>query len=178
MRNYCLRAAALVCLLAGASLPQDFRATLTGVVTDPSGAAIPGATVKATHVGTNAFKDARTTDFGIFTIPYLDPGVYNVEVTAPGFLTVIREKIVLRVADKVNLPVELKVGQATESITVMAEQEVIETASADRGLVFDPIKTQQLPLNGRQTYALMALTPGVMFTQEQFGPGGFSGTRG
>ncbi|MFB3830190.1 MAG: carboxypeptidase regulatory-like domain-containing protein [Bryobacteraceae bacterium] len=178
MRDPFTHAAVSLLFLAGAVCAQDFRATLTGVVTDPSGAAVPGATVKATHVSTNAFKDARTTDFGIFTIPYLDPGVYNVEVSAPGFLTVIREKIVLRVADKVNLQVELKVGQAAESITVTAEQEVIETASADRGLVFDPIKTQQLPLNGRQTYALMALTPGVLFTQEAFGPGGHSGQRG
>jgi len=61
---------------------------------------------------------------------------------------------------------------------VTADQQLIETASADRGLVFDPIKTQQLPLNGRQTYQLMVLTPGVLFTQEAFGPGGHSGSRG
>jgi len=82
------------------------------------------------------------------------------------------------VADKVNLRVEMKLGQTSESVVVTAEQEVIETASADRGLVFDPIKTQQLPLNGRQSYQLMALTPGVLFTQEAFGPTGHSGTRG
>ncbi len=164
--------------LAASAFAQDFRATLTGLVTDPSGAAIPGATVKATNLGTNASKDAKTTSFGVFTIPYLDPGVYNVEVSAAGFQTQVREKIVLRVADKVNLPVELKIGQAAQSVVVLAEQEVIETASADRGLVFDPIKTQQLPLNGRQTYMLMALTPGVLYTTEAFGPGGNSGTRG
>lgn len=157
---------------------QDFRATLTGLVTDPSGAAVPGASVKVTNLDNNSFKEARTTSLGNFTVPYLDPGVYNVEVGAPGFQTVLREKIVLRVADKVNLPVELKIGQTTESVVVTASQEVIETASADRGLVFDPIKTQQLPLNGRQTYQLMALTPGVLFTQEAFGPGGHSGSRG
>ena len=165
-------------VLAAAAFAQDFRATLTGLVTDPSGAAIPGATVKATNTSTNAFKDAKTTSLGVFTIPYLDPGVYNVEVSASGFQAVVREKIVLRVADKVNLPVELQVGQTTQSVVVTADQEVIETASADRGLVFDSIKTQQLPLNGRQTYMLMALTPGVLFTQEAFGPSGFSGTRG
>jgi len=165
-------------ILAGGALAQDFRATLTGLVTDPSGAVIPGATVKATHTSTNASKEAQTTELGVFTIPYLDPGVYDVEVSATGFQTVVRPKIVLRVADKVNLTVELKLGQTTESVVVTAEQEVIETASADRGLVFDPIKTQQLPLNGRQTYQLMALTPGVLFTQEAFGPGGHSGSRG
>ncbi|MEK7404319.1 MAG: TonB-dependent receptor [Acidobacteriota bacterium] len=165
-------------MLAAGALGQDFRATLTGLVTDPSGAAIPAATVRATNIGTNAFKDAKTTSFGVFTIPYLEPGVYNVEVSAPGFQTLVREKIVLRVADKVNLPVELKLGQAVQSVVVTADQEVIETASADRGLVFDSIKTQQLPLNGRQTYMLMALTPGVLYTTEAFGPGGNSGTRG
>jgi hypothetical protein len=165
-------------ILVCAAFAQDFRATLTGLVTDPSGAAIPGATVKATNTSTNASKDTKTTSLGVFTIPYLDPGVYNVEVSAPGFQAVVREKIVLRVADKVNLPVELKVGQTTQSIVVTADQEIIETASADRGLVFDPIKTQQLPLNGRQTYMLMSLTPGVLYTTETFGPGGNSGTRG
>ncbi len=168
----------LLLIVAAFAFAQDFRATLSGVVTDPSGAAIPGATVKATNTSTNAVKEAQTTAVGNYTIPYLDPGVYNVEVSAAGFQTIIREKIVLRVADKVNLPLEMKIGQTTETLVVTAEQDVIETASADRGLVFDPIKTQQLPLNGRQTYMLMSLTPGVLFTQEAFGPSGFSGTRG
>ncbi len=172
-----LRIVLVVLCLAGLSA-QDFRATLTGMVTDPSGAVIPGATVKAANTATNAVKEAQTTALGIFTIPYLDPGVYNVTVSSFGFQTVVRERIVLRVADKVDLPVSLKLGQTTESIVVTADQAVIETASADRGLVFDPIKTQQLPLNGRQTYQLMALTPGVLFTQEAFGPGGHSGSRG
>src|SRR5688500_6227207 len=164
----------LVCVASA----QDFRATLTGSVIDPSGAVIPGATVKVINTNTNAVKEAQTTAVGIFTIPYLDPGLYNVQVSSMGFQTVVREKIVLRVADKVDLPIELKLGSTSESIVVTAEQAVIESASADRGLVFDPIKTQQLPLNGRQTYMLMSLTPGVLFTQEAFGPSGYSGTRG
>lgn len=55
---------------------------------------------------------------------------------------------------------------------------VLDSTSSDRGLVFDPVRTQELPLNGRQSYMLLALTPGVIFTQEQFGASGFSGTRG
>ena len=57
----------------------------------------------------------------------------------------------------------------TQEVTVIAQQEGIETATASRGLNFDPIKTQEYPLNGRQTYMLMSLTPGVIFTQEAFG---------
>lgn len=157
---------------------QDFRATVSGQVTDPSGAAISGASVKAINFETGETKEAQTTAEGSYTIPYLNPGLYNFEVSATGFQTLKREKIVVRVADKLNLPLRLAVGAISESVTVTAQQEVLETGSADRGLVFDPIKVQEYPLNGRQTYMLMSLTPGVLFTQEQFGPSGFSGTRG
>src|SRR5207248_7214549 len=109
---------------------------------------------------------------------YLQPGGYNIDVTAQGFKELKREGIVLRVADKLNLPLRLEVGAMSQSITVTEEQAAVETGSADRGLVFDPVKTQELPLNGRQTYMLLSLTPGVIFTQEQFGAQGFSGTRG
>jgi len=61
---------------------------------------------------------------------------------------------------------------------VTGQQEIISTGDANNGLVFDPTITQEMPLNGRQTYMLLTLTPGVIFTQEQFGASGFSGTRG
>ncbi|HYP05311.1 MAG TPA: carboxypeptidase regulatory-like domain-containing protein, partial [Bryobacteraceae bacterium] len=157
---------------------QDFRATLQGQITDPSGAAVPDVLVKATQQGTNALREVRSTSDGVYTIPYLDPGTYDVEAIAPGFQTVRRSNITLRVSDKVNLGFQLTVGQVTQEVTITAQQEVLETASADRGLVFDALKTREYPLNGRQTYMLLALTPGVVFTQEQFGASGFSGTRG
>jgi hypothetical protein len=77
-----------------------------------------------------------------------------------------------------NLPIQMTVGQMSQEIMVTAEQELIDTGDANNGLLFDPTKTQELPLNGRQTYMLLTLTPGVIFTQEQFGASGFSGTRG
>src|SRR5438552_11959937 len=157
---------------------QDFRATLEGDVSDPSGAGVANATVKATKLENNETKEAKTTAEGHYTIPYLNPGIYNIEVRANGFSTLKMENIVLRVADKLNLPSRLQIGGVADSVVVMAQQGVIESGSADRGLVFDPIKTQELPLNGRQTYMLMSLTPGVIFTQEAFGPSCFSGTRG
>ncbi|HKA01464.1 MAG TPA: carboxypeptidase regulatory-like domain-containing protein, partial [Candidatus Solibacter sp.] len=173
-----LRSVLTFCLWSAAAFSQDFRATLTGTVTDPSGAAVPNASVKATNTGTNAIKEVKTTSDGVYTIPYLDPGVYDVEVTAAGFQQLKRSQITLQVAQKMNLPMQMTVGQMSQEITVTGQQEVIDTADASRGLVFDPIKVQQYPLNGRQTYMLMSLTPGVIFTQEQFGASGFSGTRG
>jgi len=171
------RSLALLCLLCGAIFAQENAATLTGIVSDPSGAAVPNATVKATNTATNQVRETKTNSQGVYTIPYLDPGVYNVEVSAQGFVVVRRQAITLAVSQILNQPIQLAIGQATTEVTVTGQQESIDTADADRGLVFDPIKTQELPLNGRQSYMLLELTPGVIFGQNQFGASGFSGTR-
>jgi hypothetical protein len=163
-------------LLAFGLYAQD-RATLTGTVTDPSGAVIPNATVKATLTATNATSETKTNADGAYTIPYLNPGVYDIEATANGFQALKRQAITLAVGQRLQMTLQLTVGQATTEITVTGQQETIDTTDANRGLVFDPVKTQEYPLNGRQSYMLLMLTPGVIFTQEQFGASGFSGTR-
>src|SRR5215468_6095979 len=178
MMTHIIRAALALMALTAIGFAQDFRATISGLVTDQNGQAVANAIVKAIRVDTNETKEVKTTSEGRYSIPYLNPAIYNIEVTVNGFQTLKREKITLSIADKLNLPLQLTVGAVSETVTVAGQQEVVESGSADRGLVFDPVKTQELPLNGRQTYMLMALTPGVIFTQEQFGSSGFSGTRG
>jgi len=163
------------CLLLGpAAYAQDFRANILGQVVDPSRAAIAGATVTATKEDTNVSRDTVTNTEGMYTLVGLDPGRYTVTITARGFTTVRRTGIVLQVAERLNLPITMEVGQVTESITVVGEQELIQTASASRGLVFDPVKMEELPLPGRTVFMLMRLSPGVMFTQRQFGSSGWS----
>ena len=71
----------------------------------------------------------------------------------------------------------LELGRITQEVSVIVEQELVQTASASRGMVFDPIKVQELPLNGRQSFMLMRFSPGVTFDQRQFGSPGYSGTR-
>ena len=95
---------------------QDYRATLLGQVTDSSGAFVPNATVKATNLDTGSVTEAKTNNSGSYTLPYLQPGNYNVEITAEGFQGVKRENIVLRVADKQNLPVVMQIGQMTQEV--------------------------------------------------------------
>ncbi len=173
-----IRTAALAVLCATFAFAQEYRATILGQVTDPSGAGIPNATVKATRVDTHVSTEVKASSNGVYSIPFLNPGTYDVEASAPGFAALKRENIVLLTADKLNLPLKLQVGQINQEVTVVGQQEVINTGDASRGLNFDEIKTQEYPLNGRQTYMLLALTPGVIFTQEAFGATGFSGTRG
>lgn len=161
-----------VCLFA-----QDYRATVLGTVTDPRGASIPGAQVRVTKQDTGVSRETVTNASGFYTVTALDPGTYNVTISHDGFTTIRRNGIVLQTADKLNLSAALEVGQVTQEITVLGQQELINTATASRGLVIDPVKVTELPLNGRQSYMLMNLVPGVRFTQRQFGSSGFSGTR-
>src|SRR5262249_14435859 len=134
---------AVICAFA-----QDYRATLIGQVTDPSGSAVPNATVKAVRVDSNQTTEAHTTANGFFTIPFLNPGTYNVEVTSSGFKSFKNEGVQLRTADKIELKIQLEMGALSQEVTVVGQQEGIETATASRGLNFDPIKTQEYPLNG------------------------------
>ncbi len=170
---------AMLCLCAvPVCFAQEFRATLIGQVTDPTGAVVPGVKVRATKIDTNVSREVDTTSDGYYTLPGLDPGRYNVTLTKEGFQTVRRNEIVLQVAEKLGLNVKMEVGAMSQEITVVGEQDLVQTTSASRGLVFDPIQMQEIPLNGRQAYMLMRLSPGVMFAQRQFGSSGFSGTRG
>lgn len=168
----------ILLLFCAATFAQDFRATISGQVTDPSNAVVPNVTIKAIRVDTQVATEVKTNSQGYYTLPYLNPGTYTVEATSSGFKTLKRTGIILQVADKLNLPLILDLGEVSSQVTVVGEQELLQTETASRGLVFDPIKTSEYPLNGRQSYMLMALTPGVIFTQEEFGASGFSGTRG
>src|SRR5579883_3183088 len=149
------RMLALLCLLCGGIFAQENGATVTGIVTDPSGAPVPNATVKATNNANNEARETKTNNQGVYTIPYLDPSIYTIEFSASGFSTVKRQEISLAVSQVLNMPIQLTIGQSATEVTVTGQQEVIDTADADRGLVFDSIKTQELPLNGRQSYMLL-----------------------
>ena len=133
----------LVLLLFACGLFAQDRATLTGTVTDPSGATVPNATVKAINVANNETFEGKTTSDGLYNIPYVTPGVYDIEVTAAGFQTVRRQAITLSVSQRLALPIQLTVGQATTEVTVTGQQESIEAADANRGLLFDPINPAQ-----------------------------------
>src|SRR5262245_35247968 len=103
--------AVLLCLLCGALHAQEYRAAITGTITDPSGASVPNATVKATNPATNTASETKTNSDGVYNIPLLEPGKYRIEVTANGFQTLNRAGITLAVGQRLNLPLQLTVGQ-------------------------------------------------------------------
>src|SRR5690348_10614211 len=103
--------AIILAILCSAMFAQEYRATITGTVTDPSGASIPNAAIKATNNATNAVSETKTNSEGVYTMPLLEPGVYRIEVTAQGFQTLNRTEITLAVGQRLNLPLQMTVGQ-------------------------------------------------------------------
>src|SRR5690349_14221681 len=138
---------ALICLFSFAACGQEFRATVTGHVTDSSGAVVPQASVQVTNLGTNEIATVSTNNQGTYTLPLLKPGTYRLTAEAPGFKKYIRDNITLNVGDVAGIDITMQLGQASETITVKAESAVLETETADHGLVIDQKRVTELPLN-------------------------------
>jgi len=158
--------AASLTLLASPSLlrAQEFRATLTGQVTDATGAIVPKADIKAINVETGSVYTAQTSDAGVYYIPYVVPGTYKVTATAPGFRTSVQDNVVLLAGKYFGQNFKLEVGGIHEEIEVKAEPPMIETANGSGGTILDEKTLQNVPVIGRQVYNLISTTPGSQFT--------------
>ncbi len=162
MRSTLSLLAALICVTLSL-LAQEYRATLTGVITDPSGASVPGARVSAINVETGVALRSEANAQGRYVIPYLLPGRYTLRVEQNGFKSVERGPIELRIADRSEVNVQLEIGAVTDNVTVTAAAPLLETASASGGQVIDNRKITDLPLNGRNPLQLMGLATGVLY---------------
>jgi hypothetical protein len=176
--KYACNILCLLSLTTFVATAQDFRATVSGQVTDKTGAAIPGAKVTATQRSTNQTTKQVTNQDGYYTLSSLIPSTYDVEVESSGFKRAKKTQLTLLDSDKIVLPFQLEIGEMSQEVTVTATSEILAQGDASGGVNFDSTLTSELPLNGRQVYMLMDLSPGVQFTQEQFGASGYSGTRG
>ncbi len=163
MKKSVLGKIALLCLLAAGLFGQEFRATLNGRVTDPSGAAIPSVTVQVKNAGTNEIVSAVTDSAGNYTAPFLRPGTYSVTVEAAGFKKVTRDGLTLNVGQVATVDMALEVGAVTEQVTVTAETPLLETTKSDRGQVIDNRRVTEFPLNARNPFMLSMLVAGVNF---------------
>jgi outer membrane receptor protein involved in Fe transport len=154
-----LRRIALVFLAASAAFPQT--ASLTGRITDSTGAAVPGAkvTVKAVASGIETTVDSN--DQGFYNLTSLPPGAYTVAVTKPGFQTLRQTDLELVVQQVARLDLTLQVGQISETVEVRAQSIVLDSETATLGQVVQAKQITDLPLLGRNTYALAMIVPGV-----------------
>src|SRR4029450_13578967 len=161
-----LSAALLLCMAAGTLSAQEFRATVKGQVTDPSKAAVPGATVSVLNQDTNETANTVTNQEGAYTLPFLRPGPYTLTVELSGLQKYVRKDMRLEVSQIAQINVQLTVGGVTEQMTVSAESPLLETGKADRGTVIDSHRIAELPLQSRSPMALGVLIAGVNYNAQ------------
>jgi hypothetical protein len=154
----------LVCLSLP-SIAQTITGTISGDVTDTSGAVVAGATITVENLGTNEKRTATTTASGSFRIPDLAIGKYKVTATAEGFKTLVQPAEVLTGAVS-RADFKLPVGQRTETVEVEGSAPLIDLSPNENNYV-DREKIENVPINGRDFNSLLAITPGV-----QRDPGG------
>lgn len=146
---------------ATTAMAQTNKATITGTVTDLTGAIIRGAKVTVTNTGTRAERVTTTSDSGTYSVPSLDPGEYTVTVEADGFKKSVQEKINLQTNDRLPIDAKLEIGQASEAVTITAEAPLVSTESSVRGDVITGRQVVDLPLAQRNFTLLAGITPGV-----------------
>lgn len=155
------------CMLVAAprrARAQEFRGTISGTVTDPSGAVIPGAQVTARESSTGSLTNATTNAAGQYVLPFLLPGTYSVTAKARGFQTMVRSGIILQSQEHPILSLTLRPGEVSQTVTVQATTPLLDTANASVGSVITTKSVADLPLNGRTPTTLAELAPGVITT--------------
>jgi len=156
-----LLACAVLLLCAAASGPaQTFRGSINGTVTDQTGAALAGATVKATDTGTGIVLTTGTTAEGQFSFQDLPAGTYQVAVSSAGFTPTTVDKIPVTAGAIYTLPVTLKVGQQATAVEVSAAAITVDTTTVTQSDTIPDVALQELPMNGRDFSQLIAIAPG------------------
>jgi hypothetical protein len=141
---------------------QEFRASISGQITDPSGAAIAGATIKITSVERNTVSEAVSNSRGIYLVQFLLPGEYALGVESPGFKPYLQRGIKLEASDHANVNVGLEIGAQNERVTVTSEAPLLETETATRATTVENRVLENIPTNGRNLFALQYNIPGVV----------------
>jgi hypothetical protein len=154
-------------LFSLAALSQSTNATISGGVTDPQGNLILNADVEIANDTTGVVYSAKTNGSGMYLVPILPPGHYHVQVSKPGFKTIIKADVILNVQSAVALNFALPIGATSESVTVDTATPEMNTSDGSVSTVVDQKFVANLPLNGRSFQDLISMTPGVVTESPQ-----------
>lgn len=173
---------AIAALCSATLFAQEFRSTLSGLVTDPQGAAVAGVKVRLRETATNSGHEATSAADGAFALPFVPPGDYELSAEAAGFKKYVQAGIRIGTNQRLSQNIALSLGAITESITVSADVSQLNTSSASVGQVISTAQLDSMPMNGRTPLSLAQLAFGVVpasdprFTRpfDNAGPSGFS----
>jgi hypothetical protein len=173
MRKFFILAVAIILGLAAKQVYAQGNATLTGNVTDPNGAVVAGATVKAVNIGTNVSTDTQTSNDGLYRFPTLPVGIYKVTVEAAGFKSAQVENVTLTVGQTVTRDIKLEIGAPTETVTVQSGgEQLAQPSESSVSALLNRNVWENYPLENRDTNEFLNILPGAV-------PDAFAGsTRG
>ena len=143
---------------------QETRATLSGNISDATGAVVTEARIRLINRETSVTFDAVTNKAGQYRFLFLNPGTYRLSTEKAGFRGLVRDDIELHLSQSAVVDAVLQVGQLSDSVTVSSEAPLLDVEKADRGLVIDNKTVADLPLNIRNPIMLAVLTPGIIHT--------------
>ena len=143
---------------------QESRGKISGRVTDPNGAAVPGATVKITDLARAGTTTVTTNDAGLFDAPYLLPGSYQVLVETTGFKKAVLDKVSVAINETSTVTITLDVGTVQETVTVTSDTTQLNQSDPNLGLTIDRKRVDELPSIHGDPYVLINLAPGVTYT--------------
>lgn len=165
----------LLALLLAPAARAQVSASITGIITDATGATVPGAAVTIKNTETGATRSAVTSDSGRYLVLALPVGTYEVRVSKTGFQDARRGGIQLNVSQEATIDLQLKVGQVTSNVEVLSDAPIVSTSTSDLSGLVGAKEVKTLPLNGRSYDLLLTLNPGIVnFTSQKTGGTGIS----
>ncbi len=155
---------AVLCIFPLSLVSQEFRGTISGLVTDPSSSPVAGAqvTVTETHTGTKTQTVSNST--GEYTAPFLAPGDYDIDIQAQGFKHFVRQAVHVGAGDHAVIDIPLQLGEAVQTVSVTENAPILNTENSTVGQAITEKEVENLPLNGRTPLTLAALATGVLAT--------------
>jgi hypothetical protein len=169
--------AALILAACFCASAQTGTATLSGVIQDPKGAIVPGTDVTITRIETNATTTTKTNGAGVYVFTGLMPGHYHLQLQKPGFKQIAIKDFELHVQDQLQQNFSLEIGSVSESVTVNANAEHMESDNPAVGVLVNRDFVENMPLNGRSFQDLIALAPGAVSSANDQGLFSINGQR-
>jgi hypothetical protein len=157
------------CLLGTLAAWAAITGSISGVVTDPSGAVVPGVTVVATSVSTNVQSTAVTDSKGFYRFATLNVDTYNVTASQQGFRDYAQTGVKIDANSALRIDITMQLGTVTNTVSVKSDALQVETQSTQNGVVIPDTKITSVPLNGRSYIDLLKLQPGVSHRQRDVG---------
>jgi len=153
----------LLALLPAVAVAQTAQGRISGTVTDPDGAVIPGVEVIATNEDTGVQTKAQSNEVGLYVLPFLQPGRYTISASSAGFKKYERSGIVVETSQVMELNIQMEIGAVTETVTVTGEAPLLKTSDATVDQFIDQRTVQDMPLANRRALELVRLSSNVVF---------------